>query len=161
MGSPSSVETSVRSLARRRGGGRHLRRQVALPPIVNRLGQHPRQFPAAHENPSSFSAATKSSRHWALRWSASTSVSCASEAPLFFAALTASSRPVSAAANHWVRSPLTNTGRACQVCHPYSDSEIQARVAAIQDRRQQLLTDLTPASFVRPSSSADDNADLE
>ena len=46
MGSPSSVETSVRSLARRRGrgGGQHARRQLALPRIVDRLGQHPRRF---------------------------------------------------------------------------------------------------------------------
>ena len=41
--------------------------------------------------------------------------------------------------DHWVRSPLTNISRACQVCHPYSESEIQARVGAIQDRTHQLL----------------------
>ncbi|HVV48349.1 MAG TPA: ammonia-forming cytochrome c nitrite reductase subunit c552 [Polyangia bacterium] len=41
--------------------------------------------------------------------------------------------------DHWVRSPLLNVSRACQVCHPYDESEIQARVAAIQDRTHALL----------------------
>jgi nitrite reductase (cytochrome c-552) len=41
--------------------------------------------------------------------------------------------------DHWVRSPLVNVPRACQVCHPYSEAEIQARVAAIQDRTNTLL----------------------
>jgi len=41
--------------------------------------------------------------------------------------------------DHWVRSPLTNTSRACQVCHPYTETEIQGRVAAIQDRTRALL----------------------
>jgi nitrite reductase (cytochrome c-552) len=41
--------------------------------------------------------------------------------------------------DHWVRSPLLNVSRACQVCHPYAESEIQARVAAIQDRTHALL----------------------
>jgi len=41
--------------------------------------------------------------------------------------------------DHWVRSPLLNVSRACQVCHPYPEAEIQARVAAIQDRTHQLL----------------------
>jgi nitrite reductase (cytochrome c-552) len=41
--------------------------------------------------------------------------------------------------DHWVRSPLVNTSRACQVCHPYAETEIQARVAAIQDRTRALL----------------------
>src|SRR5262245_3252277 len=41
--------------------------------------------------------------------------------------------------DHWVRSPLTNISRACQVCHPYAESEIQARVDAIQDRTHTLL----------------------
>lgn len=42
--------------------------------------------------------------------------------------------------DHWVRSPLVNAARACQTCHPYSEAEIQARVAAIQDRTSTLLT---------------------
>jgi nitrite reductase (cytochrome c-552) len=32
-----------------------------------------------------------------------------------------------------------NVPRACQVCHPYSEGEIQARVAAIQDRTYTLM----------------------
>ena len=30
--------------------------------------------------------------------------------------------------DHWVRSPLLNVNRACQICHPYPEAEIQARV---------------------------------
>jgi nitrite reductase (cytochrome c-552) len=41
--------------------------------------------------------------------------------------------------DHWVRSPLLNINRACQTCHRFSESEIQARVAVIQDRNQDLL----------------------
>jgi len=41
--------------------------------------------------------------------------------------------------DHWVRSPLLNVSRACQVCHPYPEAEIQARVAAIQDRTHKLM----------------------
>jgi nitrite reductase (cytochrome c-552) len=41
--------------------------------------------------------------------------------------------------DHWVRSPLLNVARACQVCHPYEESEIKARVATIQARTQALL----------------------
>jgi nitrite reductase (cytochrome c-552) len=41
--------------------------------------------------------------------------------------------------DHWVRSPLLNVNRACQVCHPYAEDEIKARVAAIQDRTHALL----------------------
>jgi nitrite reductase (cytochrome c-552) len=41
--------------------------------------------------------------------------------------------------DHWVRSPLLNVARACQVCHPYEESEIKARVAAIQGRTHALL----------------------
>jgi len=41
--------------------------------------------------------------------------------------------------DHWIRSPLLNVNRACQGCHPYSDAEIQGRVAQIQDRSYQLL----------------------
>jgi len=38
-----------------------------------------------------------------------------------------------------VRSPLLNVARACQVCHPYEEAEIKARVAAIQARTHGLL----------------------
>jgi nitrite reductase (cytochrome c-552) len=41
--------------------------------------------------------------------------------------------------DHWVRSPLLDVSRACQVCHPYPEAEIQARVAAIQERTHALL----------------------
>ena len=41
--------------------------------------------------------------------------------------------------DHWVRSPLLNVARACQVCHPYEESEIKARVAVIQERTHGLL----------------------
>ena len=41
--------------------------------------------------------------------------------------------------DHWVRSPMLDVSRACQICHPYAESEIRARVAAIQDRTQALL----------------------
>lgn len=41
--------------------------------------------------------------------------------------------------DHWVRSPLLNVNRSCQSCHRFSEDEIQARVAAIQDRNFELL----------------------
>jgi nitrite reductase (cytochrome c-552) len=41
--------------------------------------------------------------------------------------------------DHWVRSPLLNINRACQVCHHVEENEIRARVDAIQDRNFQLL----------------------
>jgi nitrite reductase (cytochrome c-552) len=41
--------------------------------------------------------------------------------------------------DHWIRSPLLNVSRACQGCHPYSDTEIQARVSQIQARNHDLL----------------------
>lgn len=41
--------------------------------------------------------------------------------------------------DHWVRSPLLNVSRACQVCHPYPEAEIRGRVDAIQGRTRSLL----------------------
>src|SRR4051812_8427091 len=41
--------------------------------------------------------------------------------------------------DHWVRSPLLNISRACQVCHPYEESELRARVDLIQERTHDLL----------------------
>lgn len=41
--------------------------------------------------------------------------------------------------DHWVRSPLLNINRACQVCHHLPEEEIKARVDAIQDRNFNLL----------------------
>ncbi|HEY3319459.1 MAG TPA: ammonia-forming cytochrome c nitrite reductase subunit c552 [Planctomycetota bacterium] len=40
---------------------------------------------------------------------------------------------------HWVRSPLLNVAQACQQCHPYPETELSARVKAIQDRNYSLL----------------------
>jgi nitrite reductase (cytochrome c-552) len=41
--------------------------------------------------------------------------------------------------DHWVRSPLLNISRSCQVCHVYPESEIQARVDAIQSRTNMVM----------------------
>lgn len=41
--------------------------------------------------------------------------------------------------DHWVRSPLLGVSNACQTCHKFPEEEIQARVAAIQDRNFELL----------------------
>jgi nitrite reductase (cytochrome c-552) len=41
--------------------------------------------------------------------------------------------------DHWVRSPLLNISRSCQVCHVYPEAEIQARVDAIQNRTHNLM----------------------
>jgi nitrite reductase (cytochrome c-552) len=41
--------------------------------------------------------------------------------------------------DHWVRSPLLNISRSCQVCHVYAESEIQARVDIIQNRTNDLM----------------------
>jgi nitrite reductase (cytochrome c-552) len=41
--------------------------------------------------------------------------------------------------DHWVRSPLLNISRACQICHRFPEEEIRARVDAIQERNYDLL----------------------
>ena len=41
--------------------------------------------------------------------------------------------------DHWVRSPLLNVARACQVCHPYAEEELKSRVSAIHERTHALL----------------------
>lgn len=41
--------------------------------------------------------------------------------------------------DHWVRSPLLNINRACQVCHHIEEKEILARVESIQARNFDLL----------------------
>jgi nitrite reductase (cytochrome c-552) len=41
--------------------------------------------------------------------------------------------------DHWVRSPLLNVNRACQVCHHVGEEEILARVDMIQQRNYDLL----------------------
>jgi nitrite reductase (cytochrome c-552) len=40
--------------------------------------------------------------------------------------------------DHHVRSPMLNINRACQTCHHYPESEIQARVDTIQNRTHEL-----------------------
>ena len=41
--------------------------------------------------------------------------------------------------DHWVRSPLLNVNRSCQVCHSFSEDEMKTRVGLIQERNYQLL----------------------
>jgi nitrite reductase (cytochrome c-552) len=41
--------------------------------------------------------------------------------------------------DHTVRSPLLNVANSCQVCHRFSEDEIKARVAIIQERNHNLL----------------------
>lgn len=41
--------------------------------------------------------------------------------------------------DHWVRSPLLNINRACQTCHRFAESEIEARVNLIQSRNHALM----------------------
>jgi nitrite reductase (cytochrome c-552) len=41
--------------------------------------------------------------------------------------------------DHQVRSPMLNVANACQVCHHFSEEEIKARVADIQERNRNLL----------------------
>ncbi len=41
--------------------------------------------------------------------------------------------------DHWVRSPMLNVANSCLVCHHYTESEIKARVANIQERHHKLL----------------------
>jgi nitrite reductase (cytochrome c-552) len=47
--------------------------------------------------------------------------------------------------DHWVRSPLLNVARACQTCHPVAEAELQARVATIQGRTHQLMSESAAA----------------
>jgi len=67
--------------------------------------------------------------------------------------------------DHWVRSPLLNISRACQVCHPYPEAEIEARVTAIQERTHALMqraaaavTDMLDALVAAQSGGAGDGA---
>ncbi len=41
--------------------------------------------------------------------------------------------------DHWVRSPLLNINRACQTCHRWSETELQARADVIQQHNYDLL----------------------
>jgi nitrite reductase (cytochrome c-552) len=65
--------------------------------------------------------------------------------------------------DHWVRSPLLNISRACQVCHPSPEDELAARVAVIQDRTHALMqraaeamTDMLDAIVAAKKGGADD-----
>ena len=49
--------------------------------------------------------------------------------------------------DHWIRSPLLMINRACQVCHPFSEEEIQGRVTTIQ-RRHSLLMERAGTALV-------------
>ena len=40
--------------------------------------------------------------------------------------------------DHWVRSPVLNLNRACQSCHKWPETELKARVEAIQDKHMTL-----------------------
>jgi nitrite reductase (cytochrome c-552) len=41
--------------------------------------------------------------------------------------------------DHWVRSPLVNLNKSCQVCHMQTEEELRERVLTIQDRTAELL----------------------
>jgi nitrite reductase (cytochrome c-552) len=41
--------------------------------------------------------------------------------------------------SHWVRSPLDSINDSCQTCHNIPESEIRAKVTAIQDRHTALM----------------------
>ena len=41
--------------------------------------------------------------------------------------------------DHWVRSPLLNINRACQVCHHFPEEELKARVDSIQEKNRDLM----------------------
>jgi nitrite reductase (cytochrome c-552) len=41
--------------------------------------------------------------------------------------------------DHWVRSPLVNLNKSCQVCHMQTKEELRERVLTIQDRTAELL----------------------
>ena len=65
--------------------------------------------------------------------------------------------------DHHVRSPLLNISRACQACHHYPETEIAARVDAIQQRTHGLLqragsalTDMLDAIKTAKSGGAND-----
>ena len=57
--------------------------------------------------------------------------------------------------DHWVRSPLLNVNRSCQVCHSVGENELVARVSAIQDRETEVLTALERRTELRAGSRAD------
>jgi len=69
--------------------------------------------------------------------------------------------------DHWVRSPLVNINKSCQVCHRQPEEELQERVFTIQDRTAELLRhtekailDTIDAILVAKAAGVSD-ADLE
>jgi nitrite reductase (cytochrome c-552) len=40
---------------------------------------------------------------------------------------------------HWIKSPMLEVARSCQVCHPFSEAELHARVETIQHRNKMLM----------------------
>lgn len=48
--------------------------------------------------------------------------------------------------DHHVRSPMLNLARACQACHPYTETEVRSRVEVIQDRTKSLMDRATAAT---------------
>jgi nitrite reductase (cytochrome c-552) len=66
--------------------------------------------------------------------------------------------------SHWVRSPMLNVNRACQVCHHSSGEELRARVDVIQGRTRALversaaaMTDMLDAIVAAKSAGATDD----
>lgn len=41
--------------------------------------------------------------------------------------------------DHWLRSPLTNVGAACQTCHNLPEEQLEERIVTIQNRTAELL----------------------
>jgi nitrite reductase (cytochrome c-552) len=41
--------------------------------------------------------------------------------------------------DHWVRSPMLNVSRSCQVCHPFNEDELRGRIETIQARNAALM----------------------
>lgn len=65
--------------------------------------------------------------------------------------------------SHWVRSPMLNISRACQVCHHVPETELRARVDTIQARTRSLtqraavaMTDMLDAVVAAKTDGATD-----
>ncbi len=70
--------------------------------------------------------------------------------------------------DHWVRSPLLNITRSCQVCHYVSEKELEDRVYSIQDKNYALLNrsgealmDLIDAIVLAKNNGADSDDLIE
>ena len=60
--------------------------------------------------------------------------------------------------DHQVRSPLLNSARACQVCHPYSEEELVDRVETIQARTEEMLAaaEIALVTLIEAIAAADE-----